>query len=83
MSEKKPKVLHKSDGWYIFSRGPGGELWLDVMVGTIALYTRRWTLDEKETKEYEARGTAYLDELSRDIVKNEPKYREQGRTVVV
>ena len=78
--EGKLKSLHKSDKMYELLQAPDGKLLLDVVVGTIALYTARLQLDEGERKKYQERGTAFLDELAADVVKNEPRYREQGRT---
>jgi hypothetical protein len=80
---KKPKVIYESEQMYkLLDDGKGG-LVLEVVCGTAAMYAVRMSLTDAEKQKYGKEGAAWLDGLAADVVKNEPRYREQGRTIPV
>ncbi|AEE49147.1 hypothetical protein [Haliscomenobacter hydrossis] len=51
---------------YIFSQD-GDDYFLDVVCGTVAVFTIQIKLDEVEKAKYLEKGEAYLDELAGDV----------------
>ena len=80
---KKPKVIFASDKLYKLLDEPGRGLVLEVVVGTSAMYAVRMALNDLEKKNYEVKGNAYLDTLADEVVRDEKKFRAEGRTVPV
>ena len=74
------RLIHERSGSHLLFEEPDGSLVLEVLVGTIALYTVALVLDADELIRYRAEGVAFVDELANDVVKHEPRYRAAGRT---
>jgi len=53
------------------------DLFLEVVCGGVGMYLVRIRLTGSERELYRQRGAAYVDELARDIVRNEVRYRER------
>ena len=54
-----------------------------LLVGTAALYVVRMALNKEETAAFQKSGSAFIDKLAGQVIKDEPKFRKDGRTVPV
>jgi hypothetical protein len=72
------RVIYEKEGWHRLL--DQGGLVLEVLIGTVAAYVVRMRLSDEEQDRYRREGAAYIDELARDVLTHEPRYREQGRT---
>ena len=76
------RLIHECSGSHLLFEESDGSLVLEVLVGTIALYTVAVVLDAEEVARFRTQGVTFVDELANDIVKHEPRYRAAGRTKV-
>jgi len=77
---KKSNVVYESEGSHKLLEDADGGLTLEVLVGTSALYAVRMQLNVEEASKYKQGGSSFIDKLAGEVARNEPRYREQGRT---
>ena len=63
-------ILHNSPMMYDVIREASGALVIEVVVGTIALYTVRVRLDASEQASFEREGAIFSDAMARAIMSN-------------
>jgi hypothetical protein len=73
------KALYERDGSHRLFKD-GGELVLEVLVGTVAQYAVRLVLNATELADYSNRGNASIDQLAEYVARDEPSFRAGGRT---
>ena len=76
-------LLHECSGSHLLFEEPDGSLVLEVVVGTIALYSVELVLDAQEVERFRRDGATFIETLARDVTKDEARYRAAGRTKVL
>ncbi len=64
------EVLVQSPLLYRLLRAPDGTLALEVVVGTVAMYTVRVALTAQEAASYAREGEAFTDRMAQAILSN-------------